>query len=47
MVLDGGSESEYEFYFTGAFFGLFNQTTDGDAGKDVAVVEWAQFDPES
>lgn len=44
MVLDGGSPAEYEFYFTGAHFGLFNQTVDGENCLCPAHFSWASFD---
>jgi hypothetical protein len=44
MVLDGGSPAEYEFYFTGAHFGLFNQTVDGENGLCPAHFGWASFE---
>jgi hypothetical protein len=44
MVLDGGSPAEYEFYFTGAHFGLFNQTIDGENCLCPAHFSWASFD---
>ena len=44
MVLDGGSPAEYEFYFTGAHFGLFNQTVDGENGLCPAHFTWASFE---
>lgn len=44
LTLDGGSPKEYEFYFTGTHFGLFNQTLDGDNCLCPAYFEWAQYE---
>lgn len=44
MVLDGGSPAEYEFHFTGAHFGLFNQTNDGENCLCPAHFSWASFE---
>lgn len=43
MILDGGSEMEYEFYFTGAHFGLFAQGTDGESCNTPAYFHYAEF----
>jgi len=44
MVLDGGSPAEYEFYFTGTHFGLFNQTIDGENCSCPAHFSLASFE---